>query len=71
MTSKPTAGFVLAGVFVLQAMSTGVSAAVALDDAPLYVLAVVFCLAVAAAYLNSSLRLLRGPENSGSARRPR
>lgn len=61
MTAKPTTGFVLAGAFVLQAVSTGAGAAVALDHAPLYVFAIVFSLVIAAAYLNSSLRLLRLP----------
>lgn len=70
MTSKPTAGFVLTTAFVLQAVSTGVSAAVAPDNAPVYVFGVLFSLAIAAAYLNSSLRLLRGRENSGIARQP-
>lgn len=60
MTAKPAAGFVLAGFFALQAVSTGVSAANADAYAPLYVVAIAFSLAVAAAYLNSSLRLRRG-----------
>lgn len=60
MTAKPGAGFVLAGLFALQAVSTGFSAATADAYAPLYVVAVAFSLVVAAGYLNSSLRLLRG-----------
>ncbi|MGJ4845999.1 hypothetical protein [Leifsonia sp. Le1] len=60
MTAKPTAGFLLAGFFAFQAVSAGVNAATADAYAPLYVVAIAFSLAVAGAYLNSSLRLRRG-----------
>lgn len=59
MTAKPAAGFLLAAYFAFQAVTTGVSAATADAYAPLYVVAVAFLLAVAGAYLNSSLRLRR------------
>ncbi|WP_290473658.1 hypothetical protein [Leifsonia sp. 71-9] len=57
MTAKPTAGFVLAALLVLQAVSTATTAATAHELAPLYVFSVVFSLGLAGAYLNSSLRL--------------
>ncbi|WP_295126236.1 hypothetical protein [uncultured Leifsonia sp.] len=59
MTTKPVAGFVIAALFFLQALTTAASAADAPHYAPLYVLSIVFSLALSAAYLNSSLRLRR------------
>ncbi|GAA0421303.1 hypothetical protein [Leifsonia naganoensis] len=59
MTARPTAGFVLAILLILQAASTAINAASAQRLAPLYVVAVVLSLGLAAAYLNSSLRLRR------------